>query len=91
MDDTLIRVKSGAKFAKDFNDWELWHPSIKQKLKELYTKGFKILIISNQKGVSTGKVNANELKKKFENIQAALEVPLDAVMALEDDEFRKPN
>lgn len=42
-------------------------------------------------GVSTGKVKLAELKKKFENIQKELDVPLNAIMATEDDEFRKPN
>ena len=40
MDDTLIRVKSGAKFAKDLNDWVLWNDVIKSKLKQLHQEGF---------------------------------------------------
>lgn len=28
MDDTLIRTKSGAKFAKDANDWQWWHAKV---------------------------------------------------------------
>jgi bifunctional polynucleotide phosphatase/kinase len=28
MDDTLIRVKSGAKFPKDSNDWVFWDEKV---------------------------------------------------------------
>ena len=28
MDDTMIKTKSGARFAKDANDWVLWHESV---------------------------------------------------------------
>lgn len=32
MDDTIIRVKSGAKFAKDASDWIFWHESVPKKM-----------------------------------------------------------
>lgn len=32
MDDTLIRVKSGAKFAKNAEDWIFWHESVPKKM-----------------------------------------------------------
>ncbi len=28
MDDTIIRVKSGAKFPKNADDWIFWHESV---------------------------------------------------------------
>jgi bifunctional polynucleotide phosphatase/kinase len=34
MDDTLIKVKSGAKFPKDSTDWLFWDESVPKKLKE---------------------------------------------------------
>jgi bifunctional polynucleotide phosphatase/kinase len=33
MDDTLLRTKSGAKFAKDAKDWIFWHESVPKKMK----------------------------------------------------------
>jgi hypothetical protein len=33
MDDTLLRTKSGAKFAKDAHDWIFWHESVPKKMK----------------------------------------------------------
>ncbi len=32
MDDTLIRVKSGAKFPKNAEDWIFWHESVTKKM-----------------------------------------------------------
>ena len=28
MDETLIKTKSGKKFAKDANDWQWWNPKV---------------------------------------------------------------
>ena len=33
MDDTLIKPKSGAKFAKSATDWIWWHPNVPERLK----------------------------------------------------------
>lgn len=68
MDDTLIRVKSGAKFAKNAEDWIFWHQSVPKKMKELEKDGFKIVIFTNQLGVSTGKSNLEHLKKKMQDL-----------------------
>lgn len=32
MDDTLLRVKSGAKFAKNADDWIFWHECVPKKM-----------------------------------------------------------
>ena len=32
MDDTLLRVKSGAKFAKNADDWVFWDDSVPKKM-----------------------------------------------------------
>jgi len=39
LDDTLISVKSGAKFAANSSDWKWWHDKVPEKLKELHRKG----------------------------------------------------
>jgi bifunctional polynucleotide phosphatase/kinase len=74
MDDTIIRVKSGAKFAKNANDWIFWHESVPKKMQELEKDGFKIVIFTNQLGVSTGKSNLNDLKKKIEDISKEMKI-----------------
>ena len=65
MDCTLINTKSGAKFAKNAEDWVYWDKSVPHKLKELYENGYKIVIFTNQKGISTGNAKAQDIKKKI--------------------------
>jgi bifunctional polynucleotide phosphatase/kinase len=74
MDDTIIRVKSGAKFAKNATDWIFWHESVPKKMQELEKDGFKIVIFTNQLGVSTGKSNINDLKKKIQDISKEMKI-----------------
>mmetsp|Transcript_33245 Transcript_33245/g.76285 ORF Transcript_33245/g.76285 Transcript_33245/m.76285 type:complete len:494 (-) Transcript_33245:136-1617(-) len=90
MDGTLIRTKSGKTHPVDKNDWVLWSAEVVPKVKKLHETGHKVVIITNQKGISTGKSTAADLQFKIDNIQAALGVPLLAVMLTEDDIFRKP-
>lgn len=58
MDCTLINTKSGAKFAKNAGDWVYWDEKVPAKLRELYNDGYKIVIFTNQKGISTGNAKA---------------------------------
>lgn len=90
MDGTLIATKSGKTFAVDANDWRLWHPSIKPKLRTEHERGTYLAIISNQSGISAGKVTVEELKRKVDSIIAALGVPIDFICSIEDDIYRKP-
>ena len=78
MDGTLIKTKSGKKFAKDENDWEWLFPEIKPKLKELAMNNFSLIIASNQLGVSKGKVQTQEIRTKIEKIQSDLGVDIAA-------------
>ena len=91
MDDTLIKTKSGAKFPKDSNDWVFWHEKIIPKLKEWYEKGYKIVIFTNQNGISKGHTTENEIKKKIENISQKIGVPIQVLIASADDGYRKPS
>lgn len=36
---TLIKTKSGKRFAKDVDDWQWWHPSVPTKLQQLFADG----------------------------------------------------
>lgn len=65
MDCTLINTKSGAKFAKNAEDWVYWDKSVPAKLKALAEDGYKIVIFTNQKGISTGNCKAEHIKKKI--------------------------
>ena len=46
LDHTLIRPKSGCKFPKNWEDWELLH-GVKDKLNKFYEDKYKIVIFTN--------------------------------------------
>ena len=78
MDGTLIATKSGKVFAVDKNDWRLLYDqtTVKQ-IRKLYEEdNYKIVIMTNQAGVGTGKVKIHDFKDKVENIAKALKVPV---------------
>ena len=69
MDDTIIKVKSSAKFAKDENDWVFLYENIIVTLKRYYEDDYSIVIFTNQKGISAGKTKKEHITKKIELIQ----------------------
>ena len=91
MDGNLINTKSGKSNPIDGNDWVLWNPCIPAKLQELKKQGFRIIIVSNQKGVSLGLTTIEALRKKVENLSKVFGVEMSALMATDDDQYRKPN
>jgi bifunctional polynucleotide phosphatase/kinase len=56
MDFTLIKTKSGGTFPKNADDWVIWDESVLKKLRDLSKDGFKLVIFSNQNGLSSGKI-----------------------------------
>jgi DNA 3'-phosphatase len=52
MDGTIIKTKSGSKFAKNAEDWIFWHEKVKSKLQEYHSQQYSIVIFTNQKGIS---------------------------------------
>jgi bifunctional polynucleotide phosphatase/kinase len=92
LDDTLVRPKSGAKFPKDENDWALLNKKVKSKLEELHKSGYCIVIISNQKGLSSGKHSTPDVWiKKIKLIGEHLQLPLRCFASIDSDIYRKPN
>jgi len=90
MDSTLIITKSGKRFAKDYKDWQWWHRIVPSIMISLHKEGFKIIIITNQGGISKGKTRKSDITKKIESIQLKLGVPMSAYIAMGDDYYRKP-
>lgn len=91
MDDTLIKTKSGDKFPKDAKDWIFWDSKVPGKLKEWHDKGYKVVIFTNQNGITKGHTTEKEIKTKIENITQQIGIPMQALIASADDSFRKPS
>ena len=101
LDGTLIKTDSGKRFAQDAQDWQFWHPIIPTKLIEFLEADASILIITNQKGVSSGKTQITDIFNKINTfIECVLkqkrltkELSQDRFalyVATDDTRFRKP-
>jgi bifunctional polynucleotide phosphatase/kinase len=90
LDSTLIRTKSGKKFPKDQNDWQFLNASVKPILKWISTKGYSILVFSNQKGISKKSDTIEHFIQKIKSINQALELEVTYYISLMDDYYRKP-
>eukprot|EP00403_Amphidinium_massartii_P025160 CAMPEP_0178396230 /NCGR_PEP_ID=MMETSP0689_2-20121128/13624_1 /TAXON_ID=160604 /ORGANISM="Amphidinium massartii, Strain CS-259" /LENGTH=542 /DNA_ID=CAMNT_0020016903 /DNA_START=39 /DNA_END=1667 /DNA_ORIENTATION=+ len=90
MDSTLIETKSGKTFPQSKDDWKLWNEAVPGKLQELHKSGHKIVILTNQGGVAKGQTKLADIQAKIDELQAALDVPLLAMILTQDDLYRKP-
>lgn len=90
LDFTLIKTKSGKKFPIDFNDWELLNNKILNILKNLYNDNYSIVIFTNQRGISKGKMSVENFYTKFTNIKTKLNIPVSIILATGEDRYRKP-
>ena len=78
MDGTIICTKSGRVFALNTDDWQLLYtPQVKQTLQRLYQdEGYKIVFITNQNGIASGKTKVPEFRRKVESVVETLGVPI---------------
>ncbi|XP_055343787.1 uncharacterized protein F21D5.5-like [Paramacrobiotus metropolitanus] len=91
LDGTLITTKSGKVFATGASDWQFLYPEVPNKLKDLYNKeDFRVVIFTNQGGVSKGKVNFGEWQKKVEDIVKKIGIPMHVFVATDKGMNRKP-
>lgn len=90
MDGTLITTRSGKVFPQDVDDWKMAFGNVVKIIKEKHADDYKIVILTNQAGISSGKTKLADIKKKIENIAKALTVPIQAFIATGDNYFRKP-
>jgi len=94
MDSTLVEPKSGKKFPTNRNDWRWFFEGdiIPKKLKEMYeTNEYRIVIISNQLGIGKGHQNEGDITGKIIDLSDELGIPLTAIFAKQEDEWRKPS
>lgn len=53
-------------------------------------EGFKIVLFTNQAGLTNGKVNPKEFRQKLSDIKNKLDVPFQAFIAPGTSIYRKP-
>ncbi|XP_046966072.1 uncharacterized protein F21D5.5 [Vanessa cardui] len=90
MDGTLIKTKSGKVHPVDTNDWQIAFPQASKKLTEKLNDDYKIVILSNQSPIGSGRVKVDDFKKKIEGIVAKLNVPIQVYLATGKGFYRKP-
>lgn len=90
MDSTLIKTKSGAKFAKSRDDWDWWDPSVPDKLRELHSQGMSILIFTNQSGIEKKRADPAAITGKIDDVIQELDIPVTVFIATAADVYRKP-
>ena len=90
LDHCMIVTRSKKTFPIDADDWTFKYNNIKSKFHDLITKGYRIVVITNQLGVSKGKTNKSDIRKKIESISTQLEVDITWIASYQDDLYRKP-
>lgn len=86
MDGTIIVNRN----SRRHTDWEFFHPSVPQKLRELKKQGYRIVLASNQLGVSLNLISESDLQSKIQEFTAVIGVEITAMLATKNDKFRKP-
>lgn len=86
LDHTIIKPKKGKLFG---NDWEFLNDTIVDKIQKL-AEDYNIVIVSNQKGISMGKVDINAWKNKLEEIVKQLDIGVTVLASILGDKYRKP-
>ena len=56
----------------------------------IVTAGYKIVIMSNQKGVDSGKTNLSDVTGRFEQFARDADVPMQLFFCTDDSFYRKP-
>ncbi|QAT90337.1 nicotinamide riboside kinase 1 [Spodoptera exempta nucleopolyhedrovirus] len=90
LDGTLVETVSGEVYSKNCVDWKWKYGNVYETFVRLLEKGYTIVIVTNQLGISTNKVSAYEMRKKIEYVCNALGVPLIVLMPTKMDKYRKP-
>lgn len=90
MDSTLINVKSGAKFARNHEDWVWWHETVPRKLEEYHQQGYRLIIFTNQGGIEKQHTKLDDIKRKCEKLIEEVNAPMFVFIATGENHFRKP-
>lgn len=90
LDGTIIKPKSGNKFPKDKDDWQIIFSSVPAKLKNHIENGYKVVIFTNQKATEKKPFNSDNFKSKLQNIFSRIGIPVQAFISTSDNKYRKP-
>lgn len=90
MDGTLITTKTGKVFPEGVDDWKLAFGNVKSTLTKQQAASYKIVIFTNQAGLSSGKVDLSDMRTKIEKLVKHINLPVQVFIAAGDSLFRKP-
>lgn len=77
-------------FPKNQDDWCIAFDEVRGKLRELHADEHKIVFFTNQAGISSGKTNATEWKRKLEFVVTKVGVPVQVFVSTSNGRYRKP-
>lgn len=90
LDDTVITPIGKVKHSRGIDDWKFYVDAVPKMLKDYHKQGYQVVIISNQKGISTGKTDKNIWKQKLDIVAKKLDIPLLVVCSKAVTPYRKP-
>lgn len=91
LDFTIIKPKGNKRFPKGPNDWVPLEGNVKF-IKEYVSKGYKIILVTNQGGIQKGFVKKEDIVKKINLIKESLKLDFFKIVIAEslDSPYRKP-
>lgn len=91
LDSTLVTTKSGKTFPENMNDWKLL-PTTVNFIKNRKKEGFKLVLVTNQGGISRGHFTKKDFLKKLIAIQNEMDLFFDKIFIATsmNSEYRKP-
>ena len=91
IDFTVIKTKSGRRFATGPTDWEFLYDCVPAKLRAIHAEGMNIVFFTNQAGIEKGNVKVASLQQKIDAIIDDLGVPVQVFVSTGENHYRKPS
>lgn len=92
IDGTIIKPKSNKRIPKSATDWEFFSAWTKVKVQQVLRENqARFVMFTNQNGVGRGIVTIEEVQQRIELVTKRLDIPCMVLMAIDKDNFRKPD